>query len=266
MTYTVIIRKPSLSVSLNGTPLTGVLSARCGHGFDRRVAEATVVLTALPAGIMPWDVIEITMGGTDATAELRFSGFFVSHENTLYPKGKVLNCKGKLGLAEVLEKEVNTDMSSYAAYIHDPPLDDSYGHADEVMISTVLATCRLTGAWVPSGEDVYTGIGGTGIVLGTVSHGRGFDWLEGESGTSFIERLDSICLGYRTYDTFDGTIVRTQIAGSPAVTADYTFTEGVDIYRATETTTILEARNRVIVAGFPGYDGKHEIKLHGVGR
>ena len=119
---------------------------------------------------------------------------------------------------------------------------------------------------MPSGEDVYTGIGGTGIVLGTVSHGRGFDWLEGESGTSFIERLDSICLGYRTYDTFDGTIVRTQIAGSPAVTADYTFTEGVDIYRATESTTILEARNRVIVAGFPGYDGKHEIKLHSVGR
>ena len=69
-----------------------------------------------------------------------------------------------------------------------------------------------------------------------------------------------MCLGYRTYDTFDGTIVRTQIAGSPAVTADYTFTEGVDIYRATESTTILEARNRVIVAGFPGYDGKHEIK------
>jgi hypothetical protein len=249
MTDTVIVRKPSLAVTLNGTPLTGVLSARTAHGYDQRMAEATVVLQALPAGIMPWDIIEITMGGTVASAALRFSGFFVSHENQLYPKQTTLNCKGMLAMADVEWKDVNEDMSSAGA-----------GHTDEMMVSTVLWICGLTSpGYTLIGEIADTGIGGTGRLLGKYSFGRGFDWKQGVSALSFIEQLEEVGLGWRTFDTFGGSIVRQLISSAPAVTADWTFTEGVDIYRATESATVLEAKNRIIATGFPGFDSKSLI-------
>lgn len=245
------IRTPSLSVALNGAPLSDVLSARVQTGFNLRVAEAQVVLTAPPsANIMPWDEIEITMGGTVGTAAVRFTGFFISYENQLYPKETVLHCKGRLGLAEVLEASTNIDMSTYPG---------NPGHYDQVMVSTVLYICGLAGAWTPSGEDSLPDIGGTGQLLGHTSWDDGFEWRTGESGLSFIERLDEVCLGWRTYDTFDGTIKRTQITCIPGASASATFTEHVDIYRATEETSIIGSRNRVVINGFPGRQEQVEI-------
>ena len=254
-----IIRSPYLLVTLNGSTLSDVITARVQHGFNMRVAEATVTLRALPTGIQPWDSVVITMGGTQATAEVRFTGYFISHSNQLYPKETTLICKGILVKAETYEAMSTVDMTSYAAYIADPQQDDSYGHYDQTMISTVLENCTC----IPLGsvpEEVTTGcIGGTSKILGKTAKGKGFDWRKGETGLSFIERLDSVCLGYRTYDTFDGTIKRTQITSVPSGTSSFTFTEGVDIYKATDTITVLEARNRIVVEGYPGEDSNEEI-------
>jgi len=240
------IRTPSLAVTLEGAPLSDVLSARVQAGFNLRVAEAQVTLRALPAGIMPWDEVMIAMGGTAGTAAVRFTGFFVSSKNQLYPKETTLVCKGHLGLAEVLEAQTNVDMATWPG---DP------GHEDEVMISTVLYICGLVPA-VPA-----PAIGGTGQLLGHTSWDWGFEWAKGESGLAFIERLDEVCLGWRTYDTFDGTIKRTQITTIPAASASATFTEHVDIFRATEEMSIIEARNRVVVDGFPGRKEQVEISF-----
>ena len=254
MTIVTNIRKPSIVVKLNGsTTLTDVLSVRTQHGFNLRVAEAQVTLRALPAGIQPWDEIEIRMdANTTPATTVRFVGYFVSADNQLYPKETILHCRGRLALAEVLEAEVNVDMSSYAYWLI---YGGSYGHTDEVMVTTILYICRS--ALVP--DPAPAAIGGTGKTLGTVSWGRGFGWDAGETGLSFIDRLDAVCLGYRTYDTFDGTITRKQISSIPASVPDFTFAEGVDIYRATETKSILEARNRIVVKGFPGWDSKTPI-------
>jgi hypothetical protein len=81
---------------------------------------------------------------------------------------------------------------------------------------------------------------------------QGFNWEKGESGLSFIEKIEDVGLGWRTFDGMDGTIKRTQISTIAAGSAQFTFTEGVDIYRATESDTVLESRNRVYVEGYNG--------------
>lgn len=252
------IRTPSLTVTRNGTPLSDVVSARTQHGFNMRVAEATVVCRALPSGIMPWDEIEITVGASAGTAAVRFTGYFIAPESQLYPQEVTLQCRGKLARAEVYEAPNNIDMSRYSAFI--AGYDVSYGSTDQTMVATILYLCRVIPGW---GNGPYLGadIGGTGKTLGLVSKNRGFEYREGETGLSFIERLDAVCLGYRTYDTFDGTVVRTLITAVPTGAADWpTFTEGADIFRASYGKTIIEAKNKIIVNGFPGWENETEIR------
>jgi len=245
----VIYRKPYLLVTVNGTPLTNVLSASVQASLTARIASATVEVTSLPASLLPWDAVVITMGATQATAAVRFTGYFVSQSGVLYPKGATLSCSGKLILAEQYENAVQIDLSSAGV-----------GATDEVLISTVLYYCGLSGAWTPAdAPTAMTGIGGTGKTLGTVAKDRAFSWFAGASGMGFIDVLDGVCLGYRTYDTFDGTIRRTQITTIPAVAAVATFTEHVDISAATESTTILGASNKVVVTGFAGMQSNAPI-------
>jgi len=244
MTVTVI-RKPYLAVTIAGTPVTGLLGARVQQGYTLQTAQAEVDVRTLPAANC-WDEVVITMGGTQATAEVRFTGFFVGHEPQFYDKSYKLQCKGRLQRAVVYEKELEEDMSSAGA-----------GHHDETMVATVLYQVALADAVI--GETVPAEIEGTGRMLGKYSWQRGFGWRVGESGIAFIQRLDAVCLGYRTFDTADGTIVRQQISTIPVATPDFTFEEGVDIYRASGSDEVLQSRNRVVVEGFPGWDGKTTI-------
>jgi hypothetical protein len=254
-----LYRLPYHLVTVNSTPLTDVLSARVQLGFDKRVATADVECRSLPAGIAPWDVVQITLGGTQATAHVRFTGYFVSHEEQLYEHTVKLNCKGYLQRADQSPYDTEVDMSSRGD-----------GHKDEVMVSTVLSACGLTGTWTPSGESAYTGIEGTGRMLGLYSWERGFAIRAGETAMSFIERLDAVCAhigggGYRTFDTASGAIVRQVVTSIPTGSPAWTFTEGVDIFRATATTTVLEAKNQVVTTGFPGWDGKTVITYTATG-
>jgi hypothetical protein len=244
-----IYRQPYVQVTVNGTPLTDVLSASVSASLSARVASATVDVTALPAGLLPWDDIVITLGAAAATAAVRFTGYFVAESNRLHPKGATLTCMGKLVLAERYENAAQLDLSNAGV-----------GATDEVLISTILYYCGLAGAWTPAAAPTaMTGIGGTGKKLGTVAKDRAFSWFAGASGLAFIDMLDGVCLGYRTYDTFDGTLRRTQISTIPASTVAATFTEHVDISEATKAATILEASNKVIVSGFAGLTGSAPI-------
>jgi hypothetical protein len=250
-----IYRQPYVQVTVNATPLTDVLSASVSASINARVATATVEVSGLPAGIVPWDAIVITLGASAATAAVRFTGYFVSAANRLYPKSTTLSCMGKLVLAERYENATQLDMSNAGA-----------GATDEVLVSTVLYYCNLAGAWTPAdAPTAMTGIGGTGKTLGTIARDRAFSWFAGASGLAFIDMLDGVCLGYRCYDTFDGTIRRTQITTIPAATGSATFTEHVDILEATETTTILEASNQVVVTGFAGMTGGAPISYTATG-
>jgi hypothetical protein len=242
-------RQPYLQVAVDGTPLPDVLSASVRLSATGRIASATVEVTALPAGILPWAAVVITLGASQATAAVRFTGYFVAESTRLYPKSVTLNCQGKLAKAQLYENPAALDLSNGGA-----------GATDEVLISTLLYYCRLAGAWTPAdAPTAMTGIGGTGKLLGTRAKDRAFSWFAGASGISFIDVLDGVCLGYRTYDTFDGTIRRTQLTTIPSATAVATFTEHVDILEATESATILQASNRVAVQGFAGMQNNAPI-------
>jgi hypothetical protein len=165
----------------------------------------------------------------------------------LYENTVRLICKGKLQRCDTYKAMTNVDMSSQAYNEQlDPP--EGYGHSDEVMVTTILFIAGLATATDPAAD----GILGTGRTLGSVCGGKGFEWDKGSSALSWIESLEQVTLGYRTFDAMDGTIKRQQISTVPSATADWTFTEGVDIFRASESETILDTRNEVVVSGWNG--------------
>lgn len=245
---TVIYRAPYLSVTVAGGTLTDVLSARVQAGYGMRVAQADVVTRSLPVGIAPWDAVTVTMGATQATANKRFDGYFVQSEQELFEHTIRLLCKGKLQRCETYTAMTDVDMSSEAVNIQmDPPIP--FGHEDEVMVQTILYICGLVDSVDPSGDGLILG---TGRTLGSINGGKGFNWDEGSSALSWIERLEEVTLGYRTFDAMDGTIQRKLITSIPTGSAEWTFTEGVDIFRASESETVLDVRNKVVVNGWNG--------------
>jgi len=243
-----IYRQPSLTVTVNGTPVTDVVSASVQLSLNAQIATAQVEVNVQPT-ILPYDEVIITLGASAATAAVRFTGYFLELRRTLYPQRVTLLCSGKLVLASLHENETELDLS-----------DGGTGATDEVMVSTLLYHAGLSGTWTPAdAPTALTGIGGTGKTLGTVAKDAAFTWFAGASPMAFITVLDGVCLGYRTYDTFDGTIKRTQLVMIPGITSVATFTEHVDIAVAQGNRTILELSNRIVVTGFPGLDGATPI-------
>lgn len=244
-----IYRQPSLTVTVDGVTLTDVVSASVSLGLSSQVASAEIGVHALPAALLPWSAVVVTLGATAATAAVRFTGYFIEARQELYPTRIMLACRGKLVLANLHENQTELDLS-----------DGGTGATDEVMVSTLLYHAGLSGAWTPAdAPTAMTGIGGTGKTLGTVAKDAAFTWFAGASPMAFINVLDGVCLGYRTYDTFDGTIKRTQLVMIPSITSVATFTEHVDISAAHETMTIMDVSNRIVVTGFPGLDGASPI-------
>jgi hypothetical protein len=244
-----IIRTPYLLVTIDGTPVAdSVLSARTQLGYNLAVAQGEVSLTELPAGCGPFSTVVISMGAAVGTTAVRFTGYVTQIEHELYPKTVKMTCRGNLQKAETYTAMTDVDMTSYAYYLIN---GGTFGHHDETMVATVLYIVGLLDDPI-SGETVPAEIGGTGLVMGTTAEqgNSAFTWDTGTSGLSYIQKLDAICLGYRTFELADGSIVRQQISALPAVSASATFTEHVDIYRATALDTILEAKNRIKVNGY----------------
>lgn len=244
-----IYRQPVITVTVDGAALTDVVSASVSLGLSSQIASAEIGVHALPAGLLPWSAVVVTLGATAATAAVRFTGYFIEARQALYPSRIMLSCRGKLVLAELHENETELDLS-----------DGGTGATDEVMVSTLLYHAGLSGAWTPAdAPTAMADIGGTGKTLGTIAKDAAFTWFAGASPMAFINVLDGVCLGYRTYDTFDGTIKRTQLVMIPSITSAATFTEHVDIASAQETQTIAEVSNRIVVTGFPGLEGNAPI-------
>jgi hypothetical protein len=122
-------------------------------------------------------------------------------------------------------------------------LDDLAGGpaTDEDIVDAVLTLV---------GVDLLGGtIGGTGTLMGTVAPGE-FTWNENETALEYIQRIDSISLGYRTFESAAGQIYRTQISSRPSGSPDFTFTEGVDIREGHSGRTVQEAYNAARVGGY----------------
>ena len=222
----VTVRQTTVNVTVGGSSIDYILSLRWSTGFDLQVGEASITCATNPSGGY-YDEVVISVNGID-----RWRGVLVQRDFTLYPSQVTLVCRDPL----------------YAAQAYVPPdeledgllLDDITGgpDTDQNIVAAVLSR---------AGVSNVGGIGGTSTIMGTIAPEE-FTWRRSESSLSYISRIDAISLGYRTY--FNGNfVVRTPISVT-AGSSGGTFTEGVDISRASATRTILERYTAVRVGGY----------------
>jgi hypothetical protein len=225
-------------------------AASCSFGFDQRYAEATVRRTGGGAiAVQYWSPIELRLGTTPGQgAAVRFSGYVVPVENALYPLDNALVCKGRLYRAAFVRN--TTPGGSVMA-------DPVTGATDEAQVQTILTVCGV--------PFVAGNIQGTGKALGSVFPDLAytpapapFTWAEGATGLDYIDLLDAVSVPdvattgrYRTFESLDGTIYRLPLDTVPAATADFTFTEGLDVLEARIGRDPSGAANRVTVVGAP---------------
>lgn len=228
-----IVRQLAHEVSFNGTVLANVLSYSWSLGYDLAVGEAVVRLPIVSTAGTYYDDVTISVNGVP-----RWSGVLVEWNYALYPRAVTMVCRGRLQFAQQyrLEGEVDPDEGLALA-----DLLGAFSGTDEQIVQAVLDRAGVS----TNGGS----IGGTGTVLGTVAPEE-FTWREGESALDYIHRIDTISLGYRTFETAGGQIFRSQISSRPSGSPDLTFTEGVDISDGSSARTVREAHNAARVGGY----------------
>lgn len=227
----VTVRRPFLKVTVDGIEVADRLSARCAYGYDMRVSEATVVCATKPAWARKWSVVRIEMASSvESSFAQRFEGYLVEFDYALFPRAVSLVCRGYLVKAEMTEQ-------------NDPDGESFADQSDEDQITALLEEVGLGG--------VAQNVAGTGRTLGTVAPDS-FVWKQAESALSYVEKLDAVCLGYRTFDSMSGTIQRRLITAWPSAYPVATFTEGANIFSGSNQNTVLQIKNRIVCNGYGG--------------
>lgn len=247
------VRQPVVRVTVDGAVVTNVLGARVSYGFDQQVSQATIRCTSKVPWAHKWSEVWVWLGvNSSYLATPRFRGYLLDQNTNAYPGEWTLVCYGKLVKAQINRNDAisGTDLSL-----------GGNGQTDQNMVMSVLNACGGTVVYTPSIE-------GTGKVFGTTVRltddagnplqdpyghpsDRRFTWEEKESGLSFIQRLDSICLGYRTFDLPQaGGIVRRQIFTIPPAQAAGTITDADILLEGGHyEDTAREVYNRVHITG-----------------
>ena len=231
MSFTTYIRRPYNLVLVNNQIVSNVLQVRTAEGFDLDTPTAEIEVRG-PVSYAKWSLVVVIMGATQGSASQCFTGYLLECDTELYPNATKMLCGGYLSKMTTTCNTVGgLDLSNSGA-----------GATDQAIIGTLLDQCGLTTA------VVNRSIGGTGSLIGTVATTQ-CRWNELETGLACVQRFDDFCLGYKTFEGA-GTIFRQKITANPSSSAVYTFTEGVDIYRATLRDSVREAKNRVQVTGY----------------
>src|SRR2546421_13115900 len=100
---TLIVRRPYAAATIGGANVGPILSARYSFGFDQRISEAYITLPTKPAFGSYWDPVQLSIGATPATSQVRFSGVFLEYDYTLWPRAVTLVCRGNLYRATIFE-------------------------------------------------------------------------------------------------------------------------------------------------------------------
>lgn len=112
----IIVRRPTLTVKIDGVEQHEIASASCHFGFDSRFATAEIQYKAV-TGVTPtyWLPVEITMGAGSHNVP-RFYGYILPIDNTSFPKTGTLRCRGPLGIAANLPNAANEWNPFYNVY------------------------------------------------------------------------------------------------------------------------------------------------------
>lgn len=229
-----IYRDLTPQVVFNGNAIDNVISFRWSLGYDQPVGEATIVCTTMPDNGTYYDDVSIIVDGTT-----RWSGLLYQIDRTLYPRSVSLICKGRLQL--VADFKLQSDFTREEKGLQLVDLMGGTTATDQNVVSAVLA---YVGVSTNGGS-----IGGTGTVLGTIAP-EAFVWSATDTALSYIQKIDAISLGYRTFESAAGSIFRTQITSVPSGSTDFSFTEGEDIAEGSGSRTVQDAYNAVRVGGY----------------
>lgn len=221
-------------VLFNGTVLEDVLSFRWSLGYDNAVGDATIVCVNKSGAGTYYDDVTIVVDGTS-----RWSGLLYQWDYSLWPRSVSMVCKGRLQLAQ--DFKLPDEYSREAKGLQLATLMGATSPTDQNIVSAVLTSIGL---------DTLGGvISGTGTVLGTIAP-ETFVWAASDSALAYIQKIDAISLGYRTFESAGGAIFRSQISSRPSGAADYTFTEGEDIMEGSSSRTVQDAYSGVRVGGY----------------
>lgn len=218
---TVTTWRPYATATLNGSQVDTMLlkGARVETSFADPVSKGYVKCIGDP-GAGQGDDITITLGGGSSGGN-----------RTRFPAGKVLQ-------VDFLNTGPNVEVVArgplYAVqryrnnFANGLTLTDLTGGpaTDQAIARAVL---DVVGVSYSSGN-----IGGTGIVRGR-SAMVAYTWRKGEGALEYLQRLSKASLGYKMVETIGGDIFRTQVLGTPSGSADFTFTEGIDIFEGAHT-------------------------------
>jgi PKD repeat protein len=223
-------------VFVDGEPLLFVLDMTITRGLDQDMATAEIIYPhPLPDVVRQWSKVQILAGAGTYYVE-RFVGYIVGVDMALWPGAKTIRCQ---------------DVLAIAANKFTPEEQDLHDMTDQFAVREVLFDCGYhEGTFSPINGD--TPGSGTGVLLADVEEAQLF-WELGQSGLECIQGIDSISLGWRTYATAGGKIVRTLINTDPNTTQTvHDFAEGVDIIDGSASMEILDPRNEITVTGFDG--------------
>lgn len=228
------VRRPRLQVFCDGEPLPYVLELTVTRGLDQDLATAEIIYPhPLPDIVRQWSRIQILAGAGTNYVE-RFVGYVVGIESALWPGAKTIRCQ---------------DVLAIAANFFTAEEMDLHGFTDAQAVQEVLFGCSYNETTFEQGVPDAAG---TGVILADVEEAQLF-WELGQSGLECIQGIDSISLGWRTYATAGGRIVRTLIATDPnKAAAVWEFGEGIDIVDGSASTEILDPRNEITISGFDG--------------
>lgn len=186
------------------------------HSFDNIYAEATVHCPlTVPPGVGVNTKVEIDGGGTFATSVRRFTGHVTGFDENLYPTGITLKCDGKMVKAK------NTKPKQVG------------GHSLVGMTAHDAIVFMLTESGIdPADMEIDADPTLLGSTVTDPTKDTRFLWTPKMDAARMIALIDAAGDGFRTHDTPDGKVKREKVSRKPKNTADFTFTEGVDMYTA----------------------------------
>lgn len=235
-----LIQSPFFRVLAGGEELDGVIGGSVDLGMDIAVPTATVTLLTDP-GISHYTEIQIIAGAGQNNIGrfrglLRTKGYNLRGEYTL-------QLRGMLSRAEEYQQPAGDPIISDV----EPGLPLRLLIPNDLTTDENIVLAALN--QVPSLSVDPADIHGTGTVLGGLAE---FDltWNMRQTALDYIQNIDRVSLGYRTFESLDGRIYRVQVFGYPNSNQEHLFQEGYDIWEADGTRTVEQLYNAAYVEGY----------------
>lgn len=240
------VRTNTYAVNLNGVHLDNVQSFSYTLSYEDPVGKAQVKLAGWTAGHqiislndLPgtyFDDVTIVVNG-----DPRWSGVLLQWDFSLFPRTITMQCKGRLEYANRYKLPLEHVRKEDKGLLLE---DFVTGTAtDQNIVQSVLDYIGLS---TNNGS-----IAGTGRTYGTIAN-QEFAWAVNETALSYIQKIDGVSAGYRTFESAGGSIFRTSVSPATAIAAGASlfFTEGEDIREASSSRTVEKAYNYVRVEGY----------------